>query len=442
MSKLIAILATLSLLFSLAGNTVAKSAAVVAASAPAKNEKPQYETRAYIRKQCFMSRTSDKPKAEFLPVLAAIFVPLLLEKALGGIGGALKKAGSEETLRDSGRLPTYLYRLTRKEKVVESGKIKEPAKNILDLNPDFGCVLVVRGTFNSPDDLPPKQTQYGTAVSTDNSENGRTERLTRLVANGIPVSKVAALYEAEINIAKDKTALLYESRFLEVNEFQGSRSHDSRAMVTSIAISGAGAKEGEPLLSLVLVNLGDVPKNTVLGPDKLRGRRTSWVGGLGISDASLKALETINFPPEPESGDDRKYLEIMPITVEAVFAETDEGNKALKFIGEVLESTKGDVSKALSAEILKDRGKQASEAADALEKIRQEEEAAYGEYLKAKAEYNKLGLPTPLPDNFTLTDAQKITKFDRDMKLRLWCLKFRALQTLGSAPVIRDPDCK
>lgn len=378
---------------------------------------PEFETRVYIRPQCFLSRTSDKPKTEFLGALAAIFVPLLLEKALGGIAGAMKKAGADETLRESGRLPTYLYRLTR------NGKTGADAKNVLGLNPEFGCLLIVRGAFSSTSDIPPATTKYGNALFLDDSDQSESQRTKLLNDNGIPVTEIAVLYEAEVTISEDKTALRYTSRFLEVNNFQGDKSHDKRAMAINIVFTGAGQKEGEPVLSLAMLDFGQVEKGSVIGPDKLSGKRSGWLGGLGISDASFKAIETLDFPPEPKPGDDRKFLPIMPVTIEGLIAETDEGNKVWKFLGEILDSTKGDVSKAVSGEILKDREKEKTEAANALEKLRQDEEAAYGAFLDAKTTLAKLNNPS--------AEELAAARFKVEAAQRAWCLKFNTVKTMG-----------
>lgn len=381
---------------------------------------PQFETRVYIRQQCFLSRISDKPKGEIFGALAAIFVPLLIEKALGGVAAAFKKAGADETLKESGRLPTYLYRLTR------NGKAGADAKNILGLNSDLSCLLVVRGTFSSPDDIPPPATKYGSEVLLDDSEESEDQRIKLLNDNGIPVKQIALLYEAEISFAQDQTALRYTSRYLQVKAFQGGKSHDERVMAITLAVTGAGEKEGEPVLSLVSLNLGEISRNTILGPAELRSKRSGWVGGLGISSASAEALKTIDFPPEPKPPDDRKFLQIMPVTIEVVIAETDEGSKILKFIGEVLDSTKGEVSKAVSSEILKDPAKAKEAAADALEKLRGEEETAYTTLLDAKVSLAKLATDAK-------PEERAVAQFKIDAAKRAWCAKFKALNTLGIA---------
>lgn len=407
MSKRKALAAALALLLSLPTGALAGGAGT-----PAKEETVSYETRVYIKERCPISPVPEAQK-ELIPALAAIFIPLLIEKALGGIGGALKKAGAEKTERDSGRLPTSLYRLT---------KTKE--KSTLAINPDFGCVVVVRGVFDKP----------GASKDADYKDD---ETVARLRSGDIPVNDLAAVYEAAVKYSDDKTALRYMSTHFEMRKFQGSRSSKKRGVVVSISIVGAGAKEGEPVLSLALVNLGEVTAGAVMDSDKLSSKEGSWLGGLSISAASLKALETANFPgPDPNKKEDVKTYGIMPVTIEGMFAETEDGNKALRFIGDVLEATKSDVAKTLSGEILKDRDKAEEEAATASEKLRQEEETAYAAYLKAKGEYCGLGLQSTPADVTTLNTtslpiAQRAKAFEFQRAKRAWSLKLTALQNFG-----------
>ena len=340
-------------------------------------------------------------------------VPLLIERAIGGVSAALKKAGSDKTLKDSGRLPTYLYQLPRDAKVI--------------LNPDLKCVIVVRGTFTGPDPENPPDIRIDDQRILFGEADGAS-RKTRLNHNGIPVDVIAAVFEARIKLSDDETALLYESRFFAVNEFQG-KSKDSRSVVVSIVMSGAGAAEGEPVLSLVMVNLGKVQKGTILGPNDLRSKRSTWVGGLGMTENFLNALKTLSFPAKPTDPNDpayKKYLGVMPITVEGVFAETESGNRALLFIAEVLEATKGDVAKALSSEIL-ERGQRATEAANALEELMREEETAYGGYLDAVAKRCALAGGTPAAE-------VRAAQFEVERTKNVWVSKFKALAKLGDTP--------
>jgi hypothetical protein len=401
-----------------------------------KNEPPPSpsETRVYIRKQCILS-AKDSNQREFFAALAGIFLPLLIKKALGGAAAALKKAGSPETLRDSGRLPTYLYKLSNTVKISEEDGSQHREQKV-DLNPDLGCVIVLRGAFSGPDDGDqtlvkfPADDNNGALINGDD-----TRRIARLNASSIPVTRIDTAYEAAVKISQDNTALYYEGRFLEVNAYQGSRSSKTpRAMVMSLALQDAGSKEGDSTLSLALMNLGDIRLGEVRGPDKLKSLRSSWLGGIGMNETSVKAIEKLEVKDNEKKG-------IMPVTVEATIVETEAGNATLRFIGDVLDSSKDDLTNTLSGEILKDRDKAAATAAtaaaDALEKLRQEEEAAYSDFLKADADLIAVTTPTTPAE----TAARQVKVFERDRTKRLWCVKFGALQKVGAAPTGRTATC-
>ena len=384
------------------------------------------ETRIYLRKQCLLSepeRVRDVAEAQGLG-LAGIFVPILIGKALGGISAALKKAGAEETLRDSARLPAYLYQLS----------MDGPDRKLM-VNSNLGCVILVRGRFSGPDELRTSSriSNFSDGVLSGSTENDEMRRLRRLNQNYIPVTQIVALYEAAINQSNDKVAMHYEPRFLEVNEFQGSRSSRTRAFVVSLAFYAVSSKEGEQALSLSLHNFGEIEKGSVLGPNQLRSKRSSWLGGFGISEAGLKAIEKLR----PNTGE---VLGVVPTTVEGTFVETEKGSKALRFIAEVLDAGKEDLTKNISGEILRDRAKEAEteakEEADATEKLYQEEEQAYAGYLKAEAE---LAAVPPLPANPAQVSVRAQKEFEVRRTRRLWCNKFKMLKALGVDPGGRDP---
>ena len=361
-----------------------------------------FETRVFIKTSCLI-----RPKAQpqFLAGLAAIFLPILVEKLLGTAAAALKKAGDPQTLRDSGRLPTYLYRLT-----------KNGNSNDLDLNPDFKSVIVVRGSFDRKTSEQPPIDQSASVTALRNG--------------GIPVRELGFVYEAQIEIAEDGTALRYESRYLEVSRFiedgdEKSKSKEKRSLVLGLTISGVGQKEGEPVLSLALINLGEVNGGVVLEPGDLTTKQSSWLGGLAISKASLDAIEKMK--PLTNS------INVMPITIEATIAETKSGNAALKFIGEVLDAAKTDVAKTVSGEIL-DHGQKAEDAAaSALEKLLAEEETAFAKLLDAELNFAKLP-PLSNPATEAENKERLAKRFAIETAGRAWCVKFGALQQLGKAP--------
>jgi hypothetical protein len=379
----------------------------------------QTETRVYLRKQCILGASGEEASAEFLPALGAIFLPVLIGKAIEGASSALRKAGSEQTLKDSGQLLTYLLQLRDKD-----------GTRSLKSNPDFGCVIVVRGTFKGQektDVFDPTQTTGVTVnppgIFTD--ANQEAQRVKRLNDNKIPVQTIALEYEAKIMKSNDETALYYDSKFLEVNEFQGSRHDDARGIVISIAINGAGAKEADSTLSLSLIDLGDIKKGTIKGENDLKGHHSVWLGGLGLGDSALKAIEKIPVK-------DGQTFGVVPITIQGLVAETDKGNKTLLFIADVLSATSSDVSKALSSQIL-DAGKREQAATDAAEKAQEDEESAYAACLAAVDALHKVADPT--------TTEGVAKTFDLERTKRIWQLKNNTLKQLG-IPVGDRAGCK
>jgi len=202
-------------------------------------------------------------------------------------------------------------------------------------------------------------------------------------------------------------------------------------VVLSLTISGVGPKEGEPILSLAMINLGELHGGEILEPDDLNSRQSSWLGGLAISEASLNAIQNMKPSDDP--------VNVMPITIEATVAETKSGNGALKFIGEVLEAAKADVTKTVSGEIL-DGGKKAEQAASALEKLLGEEETAFAALLTAEHEFAKLPPPSS-PSTEEDLRMRAIKRFAIESAGRAWCLKLAALQQLGKAPNRPDHTC-
>ena len=123
----------------------------------------------------------------------------------------------------------------------------------------------------------------------------------------------------------------------------------------------------------------------------------------------------------------------MPVTGEGTIAEAEKGSKALLFIADVLDTAKEDVSKAVSSEILKDRSKEAATAAEAREKLHQDEHTAYAAYLEAKADLSKLQSPT--------AEERAAKEFEVERTKRAWCLKLAALTAVGERPSGSRPGC-
>lgn len=379
------------------------------------------ETRVYLRPQCILSESKKRDTPKIIGALAGLFVPTLIDKGLGAIGGALKKAGAPETLRDTAKYPTSFYQV-----VIDANS----KKGILDVNPALGCVVVVRGVFDGPD---PENSDGPSSIffRNDGILDGKdqdSQRIGRLQDCKIPVREIAMVFEAEIRLSSDRTALSYRSRFFQVNQFQGKRSAKNRGIVIGITFSSPGAQEEGTTLSMALVNLGEVSKGTILGPSQL-GRNTSWLGGLAASEEALKAVERFE-----KSG----TYEVMPVTLEATIAETEKGNQTLVFIGDVLSASKEEASKIISDGILpKPREEARKKEADELEKLKVDEETAFEAYLSAVDEYDKIKDKDDVP-----VSEKNIKKFAVETSKRRWCTNYNVLALIGIAPNRSPETCQ
>ncbi len=376
-------------------------------------DNPTIETRVYTRKQCLLSQDGKVGTVDDRSLgLAGIFIPILIGKAIGSISGALKKAGDPETLKDIGRFPTYLYNL-----VLVGGDGE--SKRRVNLNSDLNCIIVVRGEFVSED--PEDQRKISSNINRSLFDvNLESERLIRLRESNIPIRKISMVFEAEMKLSNDKRAYLYESKFLQVNDFQGGRPQDSRSLVICLALYGVGAKEGEETLSLAMLNIGKLSRG-VLSSKRISAVKSSWLGGIGVPPDFLDSMSSISL-----SG--RTSMGVIPITLEATIAETDSGNKALRFIADVLTAGSEKLTQNLSDQILQDRSKKAIEAEDAIEKAKLEEESAYKDYLEAQ-------------ESLSAQAASTSRAFDVVRTCRLWKRKFTSLQLTGVFPTRPNVTC-
>jgi hypothetical protein len=389
------------------------------------------ETRVYLRRQCLLSESAPKAEPQFVMALGAIFLPIIIGKLIGGVSSAIRKAGTAETLKDGGSRLTYLYRLSNYKDPEHENKPEIK----YTLNPNNECVILVRGIFDAPDttennkldkvdflDESGANPSNGIFIQ-EGQENLRKNRLRR---SGIPVRDISLVYEAALNLSDDRLGFNYDSRFLEVNNFQSSKS-GSRGLVVSLAFYGAAAKEKDATLSLALLNLGEVQKGTIWGPEQLkqnnRNAHSAWLGGVGISEAALKAIEHMTVPVGEFRG-------LMPVTVEGTFAETSKANDTLLFIADVLDAGKGDAAKAIAGDLL-DSSKEATTASEALDKLKSDEETAYAAYLKAAAALEAVCSQVTHPFN----EAQQLLIFNRDSTYASWLNKLSALKKYGIAPI-------
>ena len=377
-------------------------------------QQTNFETRVYIRKQCLLSEPKKleevkKVDKKGLPLaLASIFLPIIIEKGIKAIGSALVNAGGEDKLQDSGILPTYLYQIG----VTDNGE------SIVELNPEFGCVILVRGNFTGPDEGPDFDSpiNYSSGTGILDKQGQESQRIKRLDDNKIPVRKIAAVYEAKIHTSKEKNAFFYQSKFLQVNEFLGNRSSNIRGLVISFLMNGIAADEDDNELSVALINIGEIEKGVILGDD-ISNKKSGWRKGLGLSPEQISLIQDSNL--NQSDG-------IAPVTITGTFTETENGNKALVFIGEVLKAGATAASEELSDQALKGKERE-EEKATAIEEMQVDEAQAYDAYITARI--SRRDLSSSNEEEI----EQSVAKLEEAE--RKWCKKYNALKKLGRAPV-------
>jgi hypothetical protein len=430
------------------------------------------ETRVYLEPRCFASEEAPR----VVMAIAAVLLPIIIEKAIGAASGAIRSAGKKEPLQDSGRTPIYLYKV--RDEIPENAKpavtasVSGPAPSAtpspsptpirkIELNPSLngGCVIIVRGKFDSnsiakpsTSPTPSPSPQPSLAFETNNpqlfgaDDESEAKRIKRLNDIGIPVKEIALLFEAKVTVSDDRTAIRYESQYLEIKTFQGKRSQDKpRGVVINIAMNGAGAKEDASLMSLATINLGEVSRKAngeriIMTPKSLEGYKTGWLSGPLMTKDVITLIQNLDLG-------DEKYKEVFPATIVGTVTETENGSAALRFIADLLDATKKDVAKEISGELLKDREAEASKEANVLESARQQEEKAYADYLTAKVNLAKSQADKKRVDETPGSSEESKDAAAKDVELkaalekiaiRVWCEKYKALKNLGEDSMPSD----
>jgi hypothetical protein len=417
-------------------------------------EVKRIQTRVYLKPQCLISEEGEDPK--LVGTIAAIVVPVLIERAIGAFSGVLRKAGEKEELKESGKEPILMYTVSHRDK-------SKPRDIRLKSSIAKGCVIIVRGTFH------PKATENPCADKSPNAKDVDSDtrtalprllrfcdqgplllpdheemRIRRLNDNGIPVAKIALIYEASIETSFDKAATRYESRYLQVNRFLGNRSQKkSRNVVINIALNDVGPRE-DAVRSMVMINFGEVAREErsepiILDRKALEGKKSGWVTGPALTQNQFEKLQSLEVS---------ETAEVFPVTLVGTVIETEDGIQALKFIADVLDATKTDIAKTSSTEIFKDREAERRTEANELEATYLAEEQAYSNYLTAQLELSRAKEAKRIVDSDidssneakeTAAHQVRIKEFAVTTAIRIWCGKLTELRNVGKTPSPERP---
>ncbi len=374
----------------------------------ASTDKPKWEqqTRVYAANQCIVS-SSKKTEASAGAAVLGILIQGVAESALSSLGSWVSKLGDAEKKQYSARSEIALYEwdLVQRRLVVNSELnclIVVSGKFAPSDKPKPGSYTF---TTKFGDAFDPE-------TNTDNEINADV-RMTRLADNNINVKDITLLYEASIEPSSDKTAFRLVSRYLEIGKLQSGL--DSAGLVIGLSIDGPSNDGSANTLTGSLMSFGKITPGTLLVKEGLstsaydvdgtkyfkkgKGDRSGLLifppvnpnsaavfqsqvsiknAMLSRRDVLLVMIGHVNKQMVNDSVSEadkleyakigtelRKELtsintglsvltqttEFMPVELSASITETGDENKALKFIGKVLESKSQDLATAVTTAI-------------------------------------------------------------------------------------------
>lgn len=318
------------------------------------------EFRVFLLEKCLLNPLPPPavPTRGLGAALLGLFVPKLIDMAIGGIATALRKAGTEDTAQLTADEFSNLY-------IADD-------KQALSINHELGCVLAVwfegRKKSSPPDD-----------------EAVRTLKNAGLVP---PTAAVGGVFEAAIRPAPDGTAFFLDTRHFSARDFVGDRRKDERAYVVTVGLSTPDATADGSTFALGTINLGKRRKGERLVPpghprDAFPRYRSNLMPWSKISQASKAAYDR-DVAAGQAAG--RRY---MPVSFSLTLSETADGNKFLLQLGELLGGLAGKAAGEISKRILSaEVEKAAAEEAANAEKLYEDELKAELEVRKAQKAYD------------------------------------------------------
>ncbi len=305
------------------------------------------ELRVYLREKCLLNPDPPVAKAEalFTPLLG-LFVPKLIEMAIGGVATMLKKAGEDDTESATGREFSEFY-------VADD-------KQSLQVNGQIGSILAVWGVFADEDKEP-----------TDPFDKA----VLKLVDDGLVPKNadIGIIFEAAVRPTADETAFYLETRHFSVREFIGDSGKRDRSYVVTLSVTTPGSNAAGDTIALGTIDLGRAKRATNLIPAGGEpGAYPRYFSNLmpwkQISAASKDAYDA---DVATGSAAGRRY---MPVTFNITFTETADGKKFLVKLGELLDGAKEKAAAEISKAILPaEREKAQADKQEAAEKLYDEE---------------------------------------------------------------------
>ncbi|HEY7449981.1 MAG TPA: hypothetical protein VH702_17625 [Vicinamibacterales bacterium] len=316
--------------------------------------------RVFLLKECLINPPPPVPAAVrgLEAALLGLFVPKLIEMTIGGIAGALRKAGEEETEQLTADQFSDLYLAN--------------AQQALSVNPELGCVLGV--WFDN----------------VDKSSASDDDVAATLKSAGLVPAKavVGGVFEAAVRPAADGTAFFLDTRHFSVRKFIGDRRKDNRAYVMTLSLTTPDATAEGSTFAVGQINLGTRVRGESVVPaghptDGFPRYRSNLMPWSKISAASKAAYERDVAAARAKG---RRY---MPVTFSLTVSETADGNKLLLKLGELLGGLAGKAAGEIGRRILPaEIDKSAAEEAAYAESLYEQELKAELEVRKAQKTYD------------------------------------------------------
>jgi hypothetical protein len=357
------------------------------------------ELRVFLRRTCLINPPPALPPVnEALGGIVTSLLPKVIDVALGGIASLLKKAGADETEQVSGSEIVSLFSADKDQR--------------LAANREVGCILAVYGVFANVDRRP-------TADS-----DSALEALE--AANLVPKdADIAIILELAVVRTTDETAFYLEARHFSVRDFIGGRNKPERSYIATLALTAPNATADGATIALGHVALGRMERKEFLAiPSAPLGSfpryRSNLMPWNQISDEAKEAYDSDVKRGEAAG---KSY---MPVTLSLTLSETADGNKFFAKLGELLEGSREEVGKQITA--LVDpaaRAKTVKESADAAEKLWAAEEDAGIAVREAEA-----ALAAGKPEEKAVLEA-KLAKAKRALEV---AARLRKAAGLGDLP--------
>jgi hypothetical protein len=429
------------------------------------------QSRVYIFNKCIL--TGSKQSNATVGLLASVFLPKLVDSALGSFGTWLENLSKARTTSYSATDFVNLY--TLQPTVIGT---------MPQLNPNVRCVVFAKGRFADAVYQNPTTAQIDDDVDKPATLTD-PQKHARLQTNHINlVSDPDIYFEGELIPSADGTALYLATRYLVINKLQSANGRTTRGFGITITLDGPLSGSDKTTLAAFVLNFGDrkAPTPALLTGSIGSGAQSAWVSTPGLTQGSRDALKAAadyrqsvddalagvqkelgaaqKLSEEKSHRQDKSlqdqiealttkknkltasqsekpytpFAGLMPVNLTVTVTETENENKFLALLADVFKNSKDDLSKDIGSKVSpeqrqqdRDKGVTQREADQtAMEKARSDYWSAKFDYEAAVADAQKA------PNDLGKQKTEKLAQLALERATRLYN---QALQALGQPSI-------